>query len=861
MPKNRFLLLGLLFFIALPFSMAQAKTGASGVVVDAQTGETLPSVQVYFVGTTIGTITDLDGNFSIENTQGLVTLSFQMVGYKTQILSLKANKILTNQRIELQTDVYGLQEIVVKPQRLKREERYRRKGNPAVELVRKVIEHKNANRIESVECYTSKSYEKLIMALDRFDVDFDSSLFWHEFQFLEKYIDTSQFNTTPTLTVSLRETMARNDYQSHPMQERKYVIANRFQGIDAILDREGLATNIDAMFTKVNIFDNDIEIMLNRFVSPLSSTLAVSFYHYYIMDTLDVDGDRCIDLAFAPVNPESYGFTGHLYIMNDSTYALKKYSINVPPYINMNFVSDLAIEQSFKQLDNGLWVSDKTNTFVRFYLFKNMRQIYARHNLYQYDYEIGAMLPDSLMVNMNGNESVADSARKYVRSQWNAMRPLELTGKESVIDSLMPELRRIPKFDAAIRVGEVAVSGYLATNRDRQKSKFDFGPLYNTLSYNGLEGVRLRVGGMTTTNLHPHWFMNGYLAFGFNDLRLKHNATLIYSFNDKMYHPYESLRHALYLSTYYDVEVPGQTYSLFDRDNVFMSFSMGTPTQRMQYVRRTKLRYEKEWANRFSVDAWLQHENNEAAGTLHYARFNDDGSLSNIKYYNDLQLGLTLRFAPGEPLYNNRLGQESPFNLSKDTPVISLTHTMGYMDGQFFYNRTDINAEKRFWLSAFGHIDVTVQTGIIWSQVPYPKLYIPNSNQSLFLTPKSFSLMQPMEFVMDQYVAFFGTYYLKGWIFNRIPLVKKLKLREVASFNAVYGGLSQKNNPTLMHEGLYVLPEGCSPMGKVPYMEMSLGVENILKFIRVDWVHRLTYTDGLSNKEKNGVRLTFRLTF
>ena len=366
---------------------------------------------------------------------------------------------------------------------------------------------------------------------------------------------------------------------------------------------------------------------------------------------------------------------------------------------------------------------------------------------------------------------------------------------------------------------------------------------------------------MTTTNLHPHWFMNGYLSFGFKDLRLKHNATLIYSFNDKMYHPYESLRHALYLSTYYDVEVPGQTYSLFDRDNVFMSFSMGTPTQRMQYVRRTKLRYEKEWANRFSVDAWLQHENNEAAGTLHYARFNADGSLSNVKYYNDLQLGLTLRFAPGEPLYNNRLGQESPFNLSKDAPVISLTHTMGYMDGQFFYNRTDINAEKRFWLSAFGHIDATVQTGIIWSQVPYPKLYIPNSNQSLFLTPKSFSLMQPMEFVMDQYVAFFGTYYLKGWIFNRIPLVKKLKLREVASFNAVYGGLSQKNNPTLMHEGLYVLPEGCSPMGKVPYMEMSLGVENILKFIRVDWVHRLTYTDGLSNKEKNGVRLTFRLTF
>ena len=385
--------------------------------------------------------------------------------------------------------------------------------------------------------------------------------------------------------------------------------------------------------------------------------------------------------------------------------------------------------------------------------------------------------------------------------------------------------------------------------------------MFNTVSYNSLEGVRLRIGGMTTTNLHPKWFMNGYMAFGFRDLRLKYNATLIRSFNEKDYHPYESLRHALYLTSYYDVEVPGQTYSLFDRDNVFMSFSMGNPTQRMQYVRRTKIHYEKEWANRFSINTWLQHENNEAAGDLHYERINADGSLSNVKYYNNLEYGLQLRFAPGEPLYNNRLGKESPFNLAKDAPVISLTHTMGLMENRFFYNRTEISAEKRFWLSAFGHIDATVQTGIIWNQVPYPKLYIPNSNQSLFLTPKSFSLMQPMEFMMDQYVAFFGTYYLKGWILNRVPLIKKLRLREVLAFNAVYGGLSQKNNPLLMHEGLYVMPEGCSPMGKTPYMEMSVGVENILKFIRVDWVHRLSYTEGLSAKEKNGVRLTFRLTF
>ena len=246
---------------------------------------------------------------------------------------------------------------------------------------------------------------------------------------------------------------------------------------------------------------------------------------------------------------------------------------------------------------------------------------------------------------------------------------------------------------------------------------------------------------------------------------------------------------------------------------------------------------------------------------MQYERINADSSISNVKHYDDFQCGLSLRYTPGKPLYYNRVGQESPFNLSKDAPIFSLSHTIGYIDNRFFYNCTDFYAEKRFWLSAFGHIDATMQMGILWNQVPYTKLYIPQSNQSFFMTPKAFSLMQPMEFVMDRYIALFSTYHLKGWIFNRIPLINKLKLREVTSFSMVYGTLSQQNNPNLLQEGLYVLPEGCSAIGKTPYMEMSLGVENIFRFIRIDWVHRLSCTEGLSKKEKNGVRLSFRVAF
>lgn len=853
-----FVLVQLLLFIpTVKAESQQTLTGIEGIVIDAENGDTLPFVQIYFVGTTIGTTSDMEGHFKISNTNGYITVAFQMVGYKTILRTLKPNQYAKEQVIALQNDTYGLQDLIVTPKRTK--QKYKRKNNPAVELIKNVIAHKDSNRIESQEQYKTECYEKLTMSLDKMDIDYQKNKWLNDFQFIQEYIDTTQFNGTPLLTVSLRETLAEDYFQSHPLQSKRHVKAKRLQGVDYVLDKEGLGTSIDAMFTPINIFDNDIELMLNRFVSPLSSSLAVSYYQYYIMDTLYIDGDKCIDLAFVPVNSESYGFTGHLYVLCDSTYALRKYSINVPAHINMNFVSTLSIEQEFTQLPSGIWAPKEIHTYTRFSLFKKMRQLYAHHSRNFLSYDFSPFQLDSIFPSSSGKEIKDENAEKFTSAQWSEMRPIELSGKEAFIDSLLPELRRIPRFNATIRTFETLFSGYLATSNDRRKSVFDFGPIYNTISYNQLEGVRLRIGGMTTANLSKHWFMSGYLAFGCKDVRLKYDANLIYSLNAKEYHPYESLRNALYFNIQSDVVVPGQSYSVFDRDNILMSFNVGAPLRAMQYVTRLRLRYEKEWENRLSINATIEQEHNEAAGTLHYQRINADGSWSEIPYFNSTNLSLQLRFAPGEPLYNNRLGKNSPFNLAKDAPVISLTHTIGYMD-RFLYNRTDISAEKRFWLSSFGHIDTRIQTGIVWNQVPFPKLIIPESNQSFFLSPNSFNMMQPMEFIMDQYIALYATYYLKGWVFNRIPGWNKLKLREVISFSGIYGGLSSKNDPSLSHTGLYRLVSDSSPLGKIPYLEMTVGIENILKFIRIDYVRRLTYNDGLSFGQKNGIRLTFRFT-
>ena len=817
---------------------------------------TLYMARLQWLNTTVGAYTNSDGSYQLpfSNTDTLI-VRYSFYTPDTLIVNKKKRQL----DITI-TTAQSLQEVVISK---RKKPKYVRKGNPAVELVEKVIDNKDKYRVEAAECYKSKSYKKMIMTFGRFDMNFQKNKFNRQFEFLEKYIDTMPPDTIPVLTISLRETMSDHFYQKSPRRNVEFITAKRMQGADEVVDQEGVGTNLDAMFTNVNIFDNDIELMLNKFVSPLSSTLANLHYHYFITDTVEIDGDRCIELSFAPVNSRTFGFTGRMYIVNDSTYALKRYAMNVPVDINMNFVRQLRIEQDFVKMDNGLWAPDTEKILAAFSVTKRKktRKIYVQQKTYWYDFEVGTSMPDSLSDKFTSGEVAYADVWKYKQWQWKRMRPVPLTAKESFIDSLATELRRLPSFKVLEKTAEIFSTGYISTAKQRKQSKFDIGPIYDMVSFNPTEGVRLRLGGMTTANLHDRWFVSGYLAFGCKDLKLKYNLTLTHSFNPKKYHINESPKNAITFSSTYDMEMPGQSYSYMDRDNIFMSYTTGDQELNAQYVRRTKLRYEREWPNRFSINTWLLYENNEATGTLSYWRLNKEGVAERVSSFNNIEWCLQIRWAPGERVYNNQSGKDNLIRLSKNAPVLSLTHTTGTMDRQNWYNKTDISVEKRFWLSAFGHIDMLAQAGIVWDAAPFPKLYVPPANNSMFLTPNTFCMMKPMEFIMDKYVSLYATYYLKGWIFNRIPLWNRLNFREVISFSGVYGGLSAKNIPSEHTPGLYLFPDGCGRMGELPYMEVTAGIENILGVLRIDYVRRLTYAKDLKGWGKNGIRLSFRISF
>lgn len=839
-------------------SHAQSFTSASGIVKDSITGEPLPFVSVYFDGSTIGAMTDDNGTFTLQNNQGYTKLAAASLGYDTKFIDLKPGKKNDNLEVLLKPTAFEISEVVVKPKR----EKYTRKDNPAVELIKKVIAHKNDNRIEAKPEYQTEVYEKLSLSLDNFNPNLDKNKFLKKFKFIKNYLDTSEFNGKPILTVSVRENLSDFYYRKSPKAEKTIVRAKRMQGIDKTLDDGGgITSNLEEIFKSINIFDNNIPILLNRFVSPLSSTLATTYYHYYIMDTLDVGGDKCVDLAFVPANSESYGFTGRLYITLDGNYAVKKVLLNTPANINLNWVDKLRIEQEFKQMPDSTWVLDQENTFVNFYVVKGTQQLYA-HQLRNYDnYNFNVQNADSVF-GLLGALHVLPEATAQPDTFWTHNRPIPLKEKEDALKDLLGQLRKVPAFNAIIKTAEILITGYIPTANDKKVTKFDFGPMNTTFSANHLEGFRMRVGGMTTANLNPYWFASGYLAYGTNDRKIKYNLKLTHSFTKKEYHEGENPVNNLSFIQEYDVYTPGQDFLFTSKDNIFVAWKVGEPVTKMQYIRKSVLQYEKEWLNGLTWKSWIMNQNNEAAGTLQYIKRDESGNLYHIKDFTTSEIGTQLRFAPGERAYNGRSGKESVFNLSKDAPVFKLSHQLGIkgvLGSDYNYNHTEISAEKRIWLSSFGHIDAQIKAGKVWDKVPFPLLILPNTNQSITIQPEAFHMMNALEFVTDQYVSFNATYYLKGWILNRIPGIKWLRLREVLSFNMIYGGLTDKNNPTLT-PGLFLLPDGTQPLGSTPYMECSVGLENIFKILRIDYYRRLTYLDHPDIK-KGGIRIALRFTF
>lgn len=851
MGKKIVFLLISLFFV---WEINAQNTTIKGIVIDSITGEGLPYVSLIFKGTTIGTATDGDGNFSFSTVISARILEVSYLGYDPKEVKIALGK--TNDlKIQLAPNGIILNEVVIKPQK----ERYSKKENPAVEFVKQVIALRESNNPRNHDYFRYDQYEKMIFAMNDYTPKPKKNGKTGKFDFLIDFIDTLDIGTT-ILPVSEKEKVGTVYYRKNPKSEKFIVKGNKSSGVDEVFSRDGIQQFLNEVFREVDIFKNDIPLFLQRFVSPLS-TIGPNYYKYYLLDTLDVNGQKCVDLGFVPFNSETFGFTGHLYVTLDSTFFVQKAIFNVPKDINLNFVSRMTIEQAFERVPDGTRIITKDDISVNFKLNEKTKGMYARRlNIYsnqsfeEPDAEQARIFKESAPV------ITLKEAYRQPEDFWTDNRPDEAAKKNpNSVKNLMVKLRSVPVFYVTEKVVSTLVSGYIATNKDPMKSKFEFGPMNTTISGNSIEGARFRVGGTTTPAFNKNLFFDGYMAYGTKDKKLKYNALVEYSFNDRKEFRKEFPLNSIRFEYMYDINKLGQQYMYTSKDNILLSIRRQKDT-RATYLRQAELTYSYEHYNGLSYNTIVRNRREYATEYAVFDRINTDGTISSLRHYDMTELELKFRYARNEKFYQTR---NNRIPITYDALIFNFSHVMAKKDllgSAYDYHRTDIGVQKRLWFSAFGYLDIITKAGKVWTKVPYPLLILPNANLSYTIQPEAYTNMNAMEFINDEYASWDLTYYMNGNLLNRLPLIKKLKAREVFAFRGLWGHLTDKNNPANGREGLYLFPYGSYTLGKTPYMEASVGVENIFQFLRIDYVWRLNYRDhpGIQTK---GVRCTMRLSF
>lgn len=854
------LVLLVLFLLATGRGTAQVK----GVVTDSVTHEPLMYISVQYEGTGVGVISNIDGEYELEIRQGWNELTFSAVGYVTKKVKLTPGVRILN--VELTPSDILLDEIVVKP----RKEKYSRKNNPAVDFMRKVIEHKKELKLEEKDFYQYQRYEKMKMSLNDVTPEKMEKGIYKKFSFLKDQVEVSPKTNKLILPISIKETVSKAIYRKDPKSEKTIIEGMNSTGIEEFFNTgDMLGTILNDVFSDINIYDNDIRLLQRRFVSPIGRG-AITFYKYYLMDTVMVGKQECVHLTFVPQNSQDFGFTGHIYVVKDSTYAVKRCTMNLPKKTGVNFVENMDIVQEFEQLPDGNWVLTDDDMVVELAFVKGFQGLEVQRTTKYTDYSFDPIEPR--LFRLKG--SVIKEANMLARSDeyWARVRQVPLTKRESTMDLFMNRIEQIPGFKYIIFGAKALIENFVETGGRKHPSKFDFGPINTTITSNYVNGTRFRLSGLTTGNFHPHWNFSGYGAYGTRDKKWFYSGQAAYSFNKRDYVLWEFPKHYLAFNYTYDVMSPMDKYLETDKDNVFVGWKW-TMVDQMSYMRDATLTYELETPSGFSVKAMARHRNDQPAGALQYWR--NDGSMpgqwseSNTLVHDitTAELGITLRYAPGETFVNTK---QRRVPVSLDAPVFSISHTTGFkgvLGGDYNFNLTEASLRKRFWFGSWGKLDVTARAGAQWNTVPFPLLNLPMANLS-YITQhnESFNLINNMEFLSDRYASLALTYDLNGKLFNRIPFIRKLKWREMFRVRGLWGTLTDKNNPYKNdNPDLFLFPmrNGVATsyvMGKTPYLEASIGIYNIFKLLHIEYVRRLTYTD-IPGVKKDGIRFMVLMIF
>ncbi|WP_158233324.1 DUF5686 and carboxypeptidase-like regulatory domain-containing protein [Reichenbachiella sp. 5M10] len=832
---------------------AQETTRISGVVTDKVTGERLPFVNLSFEGTTRGTTSDMDGVYYIQTEDATASLKASYIGYKPVV---KPVRIGATQLIDFQLEETSLEleTVTISSKKL----RYRNKDNPAVTIIKKVIDHKESNKMTSLDYYEYNKYEKVEFDVNNVSEKFKEKRIMRDFQMVFDYMDTSDINGKTYLPIFLRETSSQVYYRRSPERTVEYRMGTKMTGFEDYFDNQGISYVVDKLYQDIDIYDNNINILSQLFVSPIS-ILAPATYKFFIADTLVVDDEKLFKLSFQPRNPSDLAFIGSMFITTDSAYAVKKVDMRISKQTNLNYVQDMFVVQEFvkNQYDTYSLKTDKISMDFNIVDGNNMG-IFGRRTVSYDDLVYNQMRADTIY---EGNQYIKDVTRVDAQSEefWEEARHMELSKSEQGVYSMNEEIKELPAFNRFMNLMTLMTIGYVDIN------KIAIGPVGTFASWNPIEGTRLRFGGMTTEKFSRYWQIEAYAAYGLSDEEWKYAGRVSHYLSDNR------LDHIILFYSK-DLVNPGENLQYAMEANLFSSFRRpGSVNDKRIYMDKVGFDYGRRLKYGFSFTVGANMQDMQPGGVLSFQPGVIDTDFKDKAQREAEEIEVTeatagLRFAPNEKFYQGRTGTVS---IPNKYPIFQLKYWHGFngaLGSDYAYDRVQLSVSKRFYVSPFGYTDVDVAYTQLWGNVPYPLLTIPRGNQTYSYSARAFNMMNYLEFVSDRQVNLQLSHYFNGFIMNKIPLVDRLKLRSVVTFKMLFGTLTDENNPDL-HSDLPPYPRNADgtqatyALSDKPYMEASFGISNIFSFLRVDLVKRLTYLDREGVPQNWAVRARVQFEF
>ncbi|WP_333841864.1 DUF5686 and carboxypeptidase-like regulatory domain-containing protein [Alistipes dispar] len=807
-------------------------TRVRGRVTDASTGLPLQFASVVFSGTTVGITTDEQGIYALETRDTTARIEVSIVGYAPQSRRVERG---TFSQVDFALDPvrFDIGQVVITPG-----------DNPAHPILEEVVRRRPQNDPEYYDTYCCTTYTKMELDLTNLRPSFRSKRLQRNFGFIFSYMDTSALTGAAYLPAMISESSAELYHSRSPQFTREVIRASRISGVE---NSEAVAQFTGGMHGDVNFYDNFIDLFDVRFASPLASG-GRTYYDYFLVDSLDVKGRKTYKIRFHPKRLTTPVLDGEIHI-DSATYALQSASVRMPRGVNVNWIRHLRIDNENRLTENGRWFRLRDRVSAEFSLTtadssKLVSFIGTREIAYS-DVRIDEPIPDEVLRMDNRVQIAGGNPNRRDEAYWEAVRPYTLSERERGIYAMVDSVQRVPLYRNIYTLVNTILVGHWNTKY------IGIGPYYKIASFNKLEGFRMQLGGRTTTEVSRRVRLSGYAAYGTRDGRFKGGGSIEAVFG-------RTLTRKLTLSGRHDVLQLGAGDNALTESNILSSI-LSRGDQRLSMVNRGEADYEHEW--RHGVTARLGARLQRVYSNRYVPMIRPDGTPANS--ISDAALRAELRFAKDETVYRMPFDKQS---LGSKYPVVTLSAAIGIpglLPGASEYYRFEGGIRYRPELPPIGYSTITVRGGHIVGTVPYPLLKLHEGNGTYFYDPYAFSCMDYYEFASDSWVAWFYEHHFKGLLLGRLPLIKKLRWREVLVFKGVWGTLSHRNDGSRPGSGAPLLfPAGMSSVS-TPYLEAGFGVENIFRLLRIDCIWRLTHREPVAGEEvqRFAVNLGVQLKF